>query len=178
MGKTEGATTGQETDGSLAWTCFSPDRLVDLAGALAAEVAPGDVILLEGPLGAGKTTLTQYLARALGVGAEQYVASPSFALLHEYSGRLPVYHMDLYRLADEEEVEAAGLPEYLEQQGVAIVEWPDRLGTLVPAVRLAIHIQIEAEDQTRRRLVLEPWGTAWRLKLGRIAAALVVPTVG
>ncbi len=178
MVKTDRATTMPEKDGRVEWTCFFPDRLSDLADALAAEVAPGDVIFLQGELGAGKTTLTQYLAQSLGVGAEQYVASPSFALLHEYSGRLPVYHMDLYRLVDEEDVEAAGLPEFLEQHGVAIVEWPDRLGSLVPADRLEIHIQIEAAEETRRRLILVPWGESWRQRLGRIAATLAVPSVG
>jgi tRNA threonylcarbamoyladenosine biosynthesis protein TsaE len=160
----------------LEMVCLSPHGLVDLAEALAAVLEPGDVVFLQGHLGAGKTTLTQHLALALGVGSEQYVSSPSFALLHEYTGRLPVYHMDLYRLSDVEDVEAAGLPEFLEQQGVAIVEWPDRLGTLVPADRLEIHIQILSEES--RGLTLEPWGEPWRQKLCRVAATLAVPRVG
>lgn len=176
MGTTDRPIAIPETGRRVEITCFSPDGLIDLAAALAAELRPGDVVFLQGELGAGKTTLTQYLARALGVGAEQYVASPSFALLHEYSGRLPVYHMDLYRLGDEEDVEAAGLTEFLEQQGVAIVEWPDRLGTLVPQDRLEIHIQIESEET--RRLILEPWGEPWRQKVCRVAATLAVPRTG
>ena len=155
--------------------CLSLDGLVDLADALAAVLEPGDVVFLQGELGAGKTTLTQYLAKSLGVGSEQYVSSPSFALLHEYCGRLPVYHMDLYRLHDEEDVVAAGLPEFLEQQGVSIVEWPGRLGSLAPVDRLEIHIQIEAEEA--RRLILEPWGEPWRDKLFRISATLAEPRV-
>ena len=170
MVNTDRVTAIPGTDGKFGFSCFSPDGLVDLADALAGVLEPGDVIFLQGELGAGKTTLTQYLAHALGVGAEQYVASPSFALLHEYSGRLPVYHMDLYRLHDEEDVEAAGLPEFFEQQGVSIVEWPDRLGSLAPADRLEIHIQIEAEEA--RWLILNPWGEPWRDKLSRISATL------
>ena len=175
MVNTDRATAMPETDGRLEITCLSQDGLVDIADALAAVLEPGDVVFLQGELGAGKTTLTQYLAQSLGVGAEQYVSSPSFALLHEYCGRLPVYHMDLYRLHDEEEVEAAGLPEFLEQQGVAIVEWPDRLGALAPADRLEIHLQIEAAEA--RRFILKPLGEPWRQKLSRITATLAEPRV-
>ena len=175
MVNTDRATAIPGTDGRLEFTCFSPDGLVDLADALAAVLEPGDVVFLQGGLGAGKTTLTQYLARSLGVGTDQYVSSPSFALLHEYHGRLPVYHMDLYRLHDEEDVEAAGLPEFLEQQGVVILEWPDRLGSLIPADRLEIHIQIETAEA--RQLILEPWGELWRHKLSQIAATLAVQNV-
>ena len=99
------------------------------------------------------------------------MASPSFALLHEYSGRLPVYHMDLYRLRDEEDVEAAGLLEYLEHQGVTIIEWPERLGSLAPADRLALRILIEPDGT--RRLTLQPWGESWQQKLCSISAALI-----
>lgn len=166
--------TVQSTPAStIEMTCSSPDGLADLAAALAFVLAPGDVILLQGGLGAGKTTLTQYLAHALGVGREQYVASPSFALLHEYSGRLPVYHMDLYRLSDEEDVEAAGLLEYLDQQGVTIIEWPDRLGGQTPADRLEVEIRIGANEA--RQLTLQPWGEPWRQKLRRMAEILAVP---
>ena len=155
-----------EQGGEIEFVCPAPERLAALADILAAVLAPGDVVFLKGELGAGKTTLTQHLARALGVGEEQYVASPSFALLHEYKGRLPVYHMDLYRLRDEEDVEAAGLLEYLEEQGVTIIEWPERLGSLTPAHRLNIHIQV-APDGTRQ-LTLQPWGEDWQQKLRRI----------
>ena len=78
--------------------------LAAFAGALAAVLAPGDVLCLFGALGAGKTALTRHLARALGVGDDQYVSSPSFALLHTYDGRLQIHHMDCYRLAGEGDV--------------------------------------------------------------------------
>jgi len=165
-----------ETDGNLMISCPDPEGLASLADALAAVLAPGDVVFLQGELGAGKTTLTQYLARALGVNGDQYVSSPSFALLHEYSGRLPVYHMDLYRLSDAEDVEAAGLVEYLEQQGVTLIEWPDRLGSLLsPDSRLDIHLEILPEGG--RQLILAPRGDSWRQKMGRVAAALALPRI-
>jgi tRNA threonylcarbamoyladenosine biosynthesis protein TsaE len=159
-----------EERGTIRFSCPEPEKLVALTDALAAVLEPGDVLLLQGELGAGKTTLTQHLAHALGVGADQYVSSPSFALLHEYSGRLPVYHMDLYRLGDEDDVEAAGLLDFIEQQGVAIIEWPDRLGSLMPEERLVIHIDI-LPDRTRQ-LTLEPWGDSWRQKLCRVTQQL------
>ena len=78
--------------------------LAAFVGILAAVLAPGDVLCLFGALGAGKTALTRHLARALGVGDDQYVSSPSFALLHTYDGRLRIHHMDCYRLAGEGDV--------------------------------------------------------------------------
>ncbi len=154
----------------MQFFCPVPDKMVELANALAPVLEPGDVLFLQGELGAGKTTLTQYLAHALGVGSDQYVSSPSFALLHEYSGRLPVYHMDLYRLGDEEDVEAAGLLDFLESQGVALVEWPDRLDSQAPEERLVVHIDILPDSA--RLLTLEPRGDTWRQKLCCVAQRL------
>lgn len=127
---------------------------------LAGMLHPGDVLLLFGPLGAGKTTFTQILARELGVGEEQYVSSPSFALMHEYRGRLPIAHMDLYRLAGEDDIEAAGLLDYLGQEALSIVEWPERLGDLTPQNRL--DILIEPVDAMLRHLRLTPHGKDWQ----------------
>ncbi|MGE4560400.1 MAG: tRNA (adenosine(37)-N6)-threonylcarbamoyltransferase complex ATPase subunit type 1 TsaE [Desulfobulbus sp.] len=158
------------TEHSLQFVCASPEHLQPLASMLAGMLRAGDVLLLFGPLGAGKTTFTQVLARELGVGEEQYVSSPSFALLHEYQGRLPIAHMDLYRLADEDDVEAAGLVDYLGQGAISIVEWPERLGALTPEDRLDIYL--EPIDATRRRLVLVPHGREWQERLARLGAQL------
>lgn len=153
--------------------CPSLEALDVLAGRVAKVVQAGDVLLLYGPLGAGKTTLTQALARALEVGADQYVASPSFALLHVYQGRLPIAHMDLYRLNDEEEIESAGLLEYIGPGQVSIIEWPERLGSLTPELRLEIFL--EPVDQTTRKLVLTPYGDDWQRRLGLIREQLSAP---
>lgn len=85
------------------------------------------MVVLEGTLGAGKTTFAQGVA--LGLGVTEDVTSPTFALVHEYRGRLPLFHMDLYRLASEEEFEQIGGWEYLRRGGVCLIEWADRLGT-------------------------------------------------
>lgn len=155
---------------SLQLTCSSPEALIPVAEVLAGLVKEGDVVLLHGPLGAGKTTFTQALARALEVGDEQYVSSPSFALLHEYRGRLPIAHMDLYRLTDEDEVEAAGLLDYLGHDGVCIVEWPERLGMFIPENRLDILLQ--PVDATTRRLLLSGHGQDWQQRLAMITTQL------
>jgi tRNA threonylcarbamoyladenosine biosynthesis protein TsaE len=167
-------TVARGEDGALIMHCRDPEALRPLVDALAAVLAPGDALLLQGELGAGKTTLTQWLAHALGVDEDQYVASPSFALLHEYTGRLPVFHMDLYRLSDEEDVEAAGLLEYFEQQGVCVVEWPDRLGSLTPEERL--DIRIEFGPLETRRFILAPRGKSWLHRVERIREHLAKAT--
>lgn len=107
---------------------------------LGAAAQAGDVILLKGDLGAGKTTLTQAIGNGLGVDEQCYITSPTFSLLHEYAGRLPLYHMDLYRLSSEEEIEEVGFEEYIYGQGLTVIEWPERLGDLTPADYLQIHI--------------------------------------
>lgn len=96
-----------------------------IAAAFAATLSPGDVVALHGPLGAGKTLFSRGVARALGY--EGPVSSPSYALVHEYEGRLPIYHMDLYRLAPGSDWEEIGLAHYLDGRGVCLVEWPERL---------------------------------------------------
>ena len=127
-------------------------------------LAPGDVLLLFGDLGAGKTTLTQAIAHGLAVPDEYYVTSPSFALVHEYPGRLPLYHMDCYRLSGEDDIEGAGLLEYLEDtRGVCVVEWPERLGTFTPDDCLVINISTGPGEE--RCLAFTAKGADWQTRL-------------
>ncbi len=103
----------------------SESETLALAADFAATLRPGHVIALRGPLGAGKTLFSRGVARALGY--EGPVSSPSYALVHEYEGRMPVYHMDLYRLAAGADWEEIGLGHYLHGDGICLVEWPERL---------------------------------------------------
>ncbi len=136
---------------------------------LGALLMPGDVLLLYGGLGAGKTTLTQAIGHGLEVPADYYISSPSFALMHEYPGRCPLYHIDCYRLTGEDDIEGAGLAEYLEpEEGVCVVEWPERLGALTPAQPLRITLDILGEEQ--RRLVLTCPSEHWFQRLGNLSA--------
>ena len=128
------------------------------------EIAePGDIITLSGDLGAGKTTLTQAIGEGLQVPADHYITSPTFSLLHEYPGRLPLYHMDFYRLQSEDEVLELGVEEYLEGGGLCVIEWPDRLGTLLPAERL--QLELSHTGPTSRLALLTPFGTRWLERL-------------
>ena len=113
-----------------------------LGEAFAPHLAAGDVVVLTGPLGAGKTRFVAGLAR--GLGAKGRVRSPSFTLLHEYAGALPLFHADLYRLATARDVEGLGLDEALER-GALVVEWGERLPAASLADALTITFAIEGE---------------------------------
>ncbi|KPJ99913.1 MAG: tRNA threonylcarbamoyladenosine biosynthesis protein TsaE [Desulfobacterales bacterium SG8_35] len=139
-----------------------------LGKVLGETVEPGDVITLEGPLGAGKTTLTQAIARGLDVDPRIYVTSPTFSLLHEYEGRIPLYHMDLYRLAGEDEIESLGFPEYFYGSGLTVIEWPERLGNLMPPDRL--HVELAISGETSRTANLTAHGNLWQKKLADIVS--------
>jgi len=150
---------------SLQHTLHDSTATALLGQQLGKIAQQGDVILLHGDLGVGKTTLTQFIAQGLEVAEDQYVSSPSFALMHEYPGRLSLFHMDCYRLAGEEDIEGAGLADYINGPGLTVIEWPDRLGSLQPKERLDIFL--EAVDETTRICRLQPYGTSW---CSRIAA--------
>ena len=114
----------------------------------------GEVVFLHGPLGAGKTAFVQGLARGLDVPPERRVASPTFTLVNEHAGRVPLYHVDLYRLEKEREMEEIGLAEYFESGGVVAVEWAERLGALAPDA--PIEVRITPLDENRRRIEVKP----------------------
>lgn len=130
---------------------------------LAKCAKPGDVICLDGDLGAGKTALTQEIAKGLQVPDSCYVTSPTFSILHEYPGTLPLYHMDFYRLADETEVADLGFEEIFYLSGLTVIEWPVRAGSLIPDSRLLLKMTIE--DNLTRRVEID-FGTGdWQARL-------------
>ncbi|BCV22717.1 tRNA (adenosine(37)-N6)-threonylcarbamoyltransferase complex ATPase subunit type 1 TsaE [Moorella sp. Hama-1] len=110
-----------------------------LGEELAAILEPGAILILSGELGAGKTTLTQGLARGLGVTVP--VTSPTFTLIQEYQGRYPLYHIDLYRLEDPEAMLDLGLEEYFAGEGITVVEWGERLEVYLPPAFLGITLE-------------------------------------
>ena len=117
-------------------------------------VEPGDLLLLCGDLGAGKTCLTQGLAKGLGI--DGYVRSPTFVLISIHHGRLPLYHMDIYRLDHVSEVLDLGLDEYLAGDGVSVIEWADKAIEAFPQSCLRVSLDYEGENE--RVLCLEPQG--------------------
>ncbi|MFT5465361.1 MAG: tRNA threonylcarbamoyladenosine biosynthesis protein TsaE [Verrucomicrobiales bacterium] len=126
----------------------SVESTMEVGKTLASELAIGNVIALVGGLGAGKTHLTKGIIA--GLGASEEVTSPTFTLVHEYtSGRLPAYHFDFYRIDDPNELIAIGWDEYLEGDGVVIVEWADKFPELLPPSSCWLKIEIES-GETRR----------------------------
>jgi tRNA threonylcarbamoyladenosine biosynthesis protein TsaE len=143
-------------------------RTEELGKILGKIVEPGDIITLQGPLGAGKTALTQAIGRGLGIDPRIYITSPTFSLLHEYKGRIPLYHMDLYRLSGEEEIVSLGFHEYFSGSGVTVIEWPERLGSHMPAERLEIELVISGEMS--RIAKLAGHGNLWQKKVAEIVS--------
>jgi len=127
-----------------------PAATRDLAARLAAAARPGDLVCLVGDLGAGKTQFAKGFAVGLGIGA--VVSSPTFVLMAEYAGRLPMFHLDLYRLAGAADALAGGLIDERQAAGVTLVEWAERLGDALPAARL--DVLIEGTGDEARRITL------------------------
>ena len=113
--------------------------------ALAASLSAGSTVALQGTLGAGKTRLVQAIAAGFDVPRSE-VVSPTYVLCHEYDGRLPIYHMDVYRLRDDDEFLELGPEEYFESAGVTLIEWADRVVDCLPGDRLEIEIQITGDE--------------------------------
>ena len=139
-----------------------------LGAAVAAAIEPPIVVALRGTLGAGKTRFTRALAAALGVD-EAHVSSPTFVLLHEYAGVVPVYHFDAYRIQSEEEFWQLGADEYFSPSGhaVVIVEWADRVPGCLPGAYLDIEIAVAGE--TMRRFMFTAYGERSQRLLERIS---------
>jgi len=151
----------------LAWTSTSPAATRALAAALGRWMAPGDVLALKGELGSGKTEFVHGLAQGLEVDPAAGVASPSFTLIHEYPGRLPLVHIDLYRLESLPPEMLPDLEEYLSGDGVAAVEWAERLGALLPKDYLEIEILITGE--TTREFTMRGHGPRGEELAARLA---------
>lgn len=132
----------------------TPEQTRQLGVKLGRLAEPGDVILLSGELGAGKTCLTQGIAWGLGI--QEYALSPTFVIMREMYGRLTLYHMDLYRLDDIDESGDLGLDDYFYGSGLCVVEWAEKAMGLMPKERL--HIEIEYTSDKGRRLRLKPVG--------------------
>jgi tRNA threonylcarbamoyladenosine biosynthesis protein TsaE len=113
---------------------------------------PGAVVGLVGPLGAGKTHLTRAVSEGLGIADSRVVSSPTFVLIQEYRARLPIYHFDAYRLRGEEEFFDLGAHEYLESDGVCLVEWADRVEGALPHEHLRVELSVTGETNRRATL--------------------------
>lgn len=133
----------------------SPEETRAFGRSLAQKLQPGDVLLLWGNLGAGKSEMTRGIAEGLGVSGP--VTSPSFTILNVYDdGRIPLYHFDWYRLESAEELYEMGMDEYLGGDGVAVVEWPSQCPEAIPETYLSV--ELKPVGDTEREITLTPMG--------------------
>lgn len=151
----------------LSVEASSAEATCDVAEALGARLAPGDTVLLEGPVGAGKSHFARCLIAAL-LEAPEDIPSPTFTLVQSYAGRTgEIWHADLYRLADSSELVELGLEEAFET-AICLVEWPDRLGDLAPPGALSIRFE-PGPEETARRLTLSWTDPRWAARLAGLA---------
>jgi len=152
----------------LTFITRSPEQTQKIGTGIGGLARPGDVLLLTGELGTGKTCLTQGIAWGLDI--EEYTLSPSFVIVRELYGRLPLYHIDLYRLSDIEEIAELGLDDYLYGKGVCVVEWAERGLSIMPLEHLLVEISYLSD--TERKFELKPGGQRYREMLTRLKGAI------
>jgi tRNA threonylcarbamoyladenosine biosynthesis protein TsaE len=144
---------------SVAVVSRSADDTQKLGEEIGCLLSAGDIVCLYGELGTGKTVLSKGLAKGLGVPGQDVVRSPSFVLIHHYHGRVPVYHADLYRLNGPADIAEIGLRELLGGDGVAVIEWADKLNASLPSDRLEISLEHHSEEM--RLITIHPQGTRY-----------------
>lgn len=137
----------------------SPEETVGIGKQLGKLLNPGNIVCLSGDLGAGKTAFTQGIAKGLGV--EDYVTSPTYTIINEYEGRAPLYHFDVYRLNDIEEMYELGYEEYFFGDGVVVLEWADVVRDIIPEERLWITI-LNTKGDNSREIIMEPTGEVYQ----------------
>ena len=128
-----------------------PDETLRFGSQIAQQLDAGSVVAFFGGLGAGKTTLIKGICSALAV--KETVTSPTFTLINEYTGRLPVYHFDFYRIKSDAEVLDLGLEQYFYADGICLIEWPEVVHALLPVQRLEVHLSLpESMQETHRKI--------------------------
>lgn len=128
---------------------------IELAQNFESEKFPNMIICLNGELGSGKTMFTKGIANALGIN--ENITSPTFTIIKEYEGELPLYHMDVYRL--DGNTEGIGIEEYFNKGGVVVIEWADTIKDILPKERLDIKFKVL--DENKRMLILKPYGAKY-----------------
>ena len=138
----------------MQFTTHSPEETVGLGKKIGAMLKKGDVIAMQGTLAAGKTTITKGIAEALGI--KDNITSPTFCLISEYSGKkLDLYHMDVYRLEGAEDFENLGTDEMLYGNGVSIIEWSEKISSVLP--KKSITIELIPHENGERDIIIENW---------------------
>ena len=133
---------------------YSPEETAEIAGSFSASILPGDVITMNGDLGVGKTAFVQGLAKGLEI--DEYLSSPTFTIVNCYEGRLPLYHFDVYRIDDPDEMYEIGYDEYIDGDGVCVIEWAENIAEILPRERYDITISKDYEKgENFREIIIE-----------------------
>ena len=148
----------------------SPDQTAALAATLAERATSGDLILLCGDLGAGKTAFAKGFGAALGI--DEPIVSPTFTLVREYRGRMKLYHLDVYRLTDVTEAADLGLGEILDDDAVTLIEWGEQILSALPADYLEIRLELGDDADDERLFLLSTVGRRWAARADGLAQAL------
>jgi len=162
----KGEVKGQKGKSALVYT-FSPEETIQLGEFIGGILKPGAVIGMCGELGTGKTHLIKGLARGLDVEGRYYVTSPSFTIINEYPGRIPLNHFDLYRLDEAGQLEELGYEEYFYGDGVTVIEWAEKVLSLLPQNRLMVEITYLGENH--RKFKITGLGHPYQDIVGEIA---------
>lgn len=131
----------------------SREETATIAETFAKTLQKGDIVCLYGGLGAGKTAFVSGVAK--GLGYQGYTSSPTFTLMNEYIAALPIYHFDVYRIGDSDEMEAVGIDDYLFGDGVCLIEWPDKIADLLPESVIRVEIQKSDKNENQRTITIE-----------------------
>jgi len=120
---------------------------------LAKKLSPGDVVALYGNMGSGKTTFTKGVGKGLGVKNSECINSPTFVLIKEYRGKIPLYHLDLYRMDDLKEIENLAIEEYIYGNGITVIEWAEKIKPLLPGK--LVSVRLKAKSGNKREVLVE-----------------------
>lgn len=137
----------------MTFTTHSAEETIALGEKIGALLQAGDILAMQGTLAAGKTTITKGIARALGITED--ITSPTFCLISEYEGKLPLYHMDVYRLEGTEDFINLGVDDMLYGHGVCIIEWSEKIMDELP--KSTIILRLEPHDDGSRTITIENW---------------------
>lgn len=134
----------------------SAQQTIELGKKIGSKLKKGDILAMQGTLAAGKTTITKGIAQALGV--EDTITSPTFCLISEYEGKLPLYHMDVYRLDGTDDFVNLGAEDLIYGNGVSIIEWSEKIMDFLPKKTIIIRLEpLENENGSRRKITVENW---------------------
>ena len=147
------------------FTTNNPEETKCLGEKTGRFLKEGDVVALIGNLGVGKTVIANGLCAGLGVN-EDYITSPTYTIINQYDGKIPVYHIDLYRLNDSKELYNLGWDEYIYGNGACIIEWADKAGERLPEEYLMVNIEVIGQE--KRKITLQEKGTSYKSLLERV----------